>query len=407
MKGGIHVLKVVKTNFVCTRSDLDRLYQCNRDSAKIWNYCVDLAKHYYTSTGGRWISKSLLQKSTKGLYHMHSQSIQAVCHKYLFARDSIRAARAKGFTNLKYPYKHKNNFNTKWANNGFEIIKNESSYTILLKMGLKDNKLQRPIKVKVASLPACTIKEIELVFEVNKLMLCLSYEDNQVVNEQPPMNTAAVDLGEIHSIASVCTNGKSIIITGRKARSIKQLRNKKLAELSTLMSHCKKGSRNYKKYKKAYNYIRSKADRQLTDLMHKQSHNFVEWCVQNQVSSVLVGNPEGVQRHISNKNKKSKRPKTKLVNQKLSQWQFGKLYSYLEYKLKEKDISIEKVDESYSTQTCPVCGKKHKCSSRTYKCSCGYKEHRDIHGAKNILAKHLYGKFTNISVAKRKYLRVA
>ncbi|MBN2259464.1 MAG: hypothetical protein JW702_02915 [Clostridiales bacterium] len=51
---------------------------------------------------------------------MSSQSVQAVAHKYLFARDAAYKARKKGLKN-KYPYKSKKHFNTKWANNGFTI----------------------------------------------------------------------------------------------------------------------------------------------------------------------------------------------------------------------------------------------------------------------------------------------
>jgi putative transposase len=45
------------------------------------------------------------------------------------------------------------------------------------------------------------------------------------------VSTASIDLGEIHAISSVSENNEGVIITGRKLRSIKRLRNKKLAEL--------------------------------------------------------------------------------------------------------------------------------------------------------------------------------
>ena len=87
-----------------------------------------------------------------------------------------------------------------------------------------------------------------------------------------------------------------------------------------------------------------------------------------------------------------KRKEKEEVNQKLSNWSFGKLYSLFKYKLEAKGITIEKVDESYTSQTCPVCGNRKKSNNRNYRCKCGYKEHRDIHGARNILTKHCMGK---------------
>jgi len=44
---------------------------------------------------------------------------------------------------------------------------------------------------------------------------------------------------------------------------------------------------------------------------------------------------------------------------------------YLEYKLKTKGIGITKISEEYTTQTCPVCGRRKKTSIRNYVCKCG------------------------------------
>ncbi|HZG59986.1 MAG TPA: hypothetical protein VEY68_05885 [Anoxybacillus sp.] len=74
------MLRGQKVSFRASKTDLKRLYACNRESALVWNECLRLAKEYFLQYG-RWISKSELQKQTKGKFHLHSQSIQAVCHK--------------------------------------------------------------------------------------------------------------------------------------------------------------------------------------------------------------------------------------------------------------------------------------------------------------------------------------
>ena len=38
-----------------------------------------------------------------------------------------------------------------------------------------------------------------------------------------------------------------------------------------------------------------------------------------------------------------------------------------------------------SAKRCPSCGANNKAKDRLYKCSCGYKQHRDIVGAINIM----------------------
>jgi putative transposase len=83
------------------------------------------------------------------------------------------------------------------------------------------------------------------------------------------------------------------------------------------------------------------------------------------------------------------------------------LQEYLTYKLQARGIQVQKVDESYTTQTCPVCSRRKKVSGRVYQCKCGYQQHRDIHGASNILAKSLYGNIQLIvEKVQMKYLRV-
>jgi putative transposase len=102
---------------------------------------------------------------------------------------------------------------------------------------------------------------------------------------------------------------------------------------------------------KAVYLVKDKA--QSTDALHKISRKFVNWCIEQRIKHVVVGDVEGVQR-----NTKKKRRKT--VNEKLSQWQFGELLKYLEYKLQAKGITLEKVNEAYSSQTCPVCTRRKK-----------------------------------------------
>jgi putative transposase len=273
-------------------------------------------------------------------------------------------------------------------------------------MGNYGGKRQKPIMIRVKNLPKGTIKEIELIYDY-RLKLSISYDDGLESHQNLSQNRASVDMGEIHTIAAVSENGENLIITGRKLRSIHQFRNKKIAELQRKMSKCKKYSKQWKKYNRVKRYILSKSAAQLTDALHKTTKQFVDWCLENQVKEVSIGDVEGVQRNTSKRKKKKVRQKT--TNQKLSNWSFGKLYDYLKYKLNAEGINIQKVDESYTSQQCPCCRKKKKISSRIYQCKCGYKQHRDIHGACNIFSKTYYGRIQELhfELNKTKYLRIA
>ena len=231
--------------------------------------------------------------------------------------------------------------------------------------------------------------------------MSISYEDGQVAEENNGTEVAGVDLGEIHTIAATTTTNQAIIITGRKARSIHRFRNKKLAEIQKLQSKCTKGSKQWKKYQAAKKYILGKCDRQLNDVIHKTTKQFVQWCREQRVKEVVVEKVEGVQRH-------TRRKRRKTVTQKLSNWSFGKIRKQLAYKLEASGTSMQLIDESYTSQQCPCCGRRKKTSTRNDVIICGYKEHRDVHGSKGILSKHLYDKIQYLGKTEAiKYLRIA
>ncbi len=291
-------------------------------------------------------------------------------------------------------------FHPKWVDKSFVL----EGRKLILSLGRWQGKQQTPLVLTLASVPTGVLKEVELVYD-GRWHACLSYEDGIEPVPIQDGHTAAIDPGEIHTIAAVSTNEQALVISGRKMRSVHRLRNKKVRELQILMSRCQKGSRKWRQYNWAKKYILSKSERQLGDLLHKTTRAFVNWCVEQKVGHVALGDVEGVQRHTSKRNKKRKRIRSKQVNQKLSNWSFGKLTKQLAYKLEAAGVSLSKENEAYTTQACPACGKRNKVHSRNYQCSCGYERHRDIHGAGNILSQYVHGKFREVMLTDITYLR--
>jgi len=399
------VIRTHKTTFRTSKIDLERLFACNRVSAQVWNNCLGHDKNHHRQTG-RWINLSELQQLTRKKYHLHSQSVQSVQERYIKARTNAWQAKQKGFKNIRYPYREKKHYPARWKKDGFVVHPNG---LIELKMCLINGKRQPPIMVRVFNIPKGQIKEIELIWD-GKLMLAISYEDGLQPKENNHQGIAAIDMGEIHGIACIADNGRALVITSRKLRSQKRLRNKKYAELQKKLSRCQKGSRRWKKLRRALAKTLQKTERQQRDILHKSSCRFVRWAEANRIGQAVVGNVEGVQRNTkAHRKNPKKKHRSRKVNQKLSQWPFGILLWYLTYKLAAAGIDLIKTDESYTTQTCPVCNRKKKVSGRTFRCYCGYAEHRDIHGAKNILAKYKYGEIKDlgIKITKVTYLRPA
>jgi len=163
--------------------------------------------------------------------------------KYVNARNNILKSKNKGIKDAKYPYKQKYFYPTQWD---YQTIKISKNIIELAKPKITINnkiKFQKPIKCYIKSIPD-NVRQIELIYH-NGLKLAIKYVDNTNYQQINSNYTAAIDLGEIHSIASIDNNGNALIITGRKLRSIKRLRNKEMAKIRSKMSNCKKGSENY------------------------------------------------------------------------------------------------------------------------------------------------------------------
>lgn len=384
------------------------LFACNRISALVWNRCIDLASEYRKNNDGAWISLGQLQAITKKTVPIHSQSIQSIVESYCEARDATRMARSQGL-DTRYPWRHKHMYPTTWKQSAIRI--NYEKYTLTLSLGQWQKIRQDPIVVTlpkntIEKLQSCSVKEISLVWN-RRLQFSICCDNGQTNPELLHNNNeAAIDLGVVHSITAFCRNGEAIIVTGRLLRSINRYRAKKLSELHKLMNCCTKYSRRWKKLQYAKRRLSSKLDAQVRDLTHKITRSFVHWAVANNVDKVFIGDVEGVERNTRNGAKRKR--KKRVVSQQLSTWNFGQQLEYLKYKLRAEGIQLIKISEAYSSQTCPICGHKHKARGRNYRCSCGYSAHRDIHGARNILSLGLYERFEYVANIKHiTYLRTA
>ena len=84
------------------------------------------------------------------------------------------------------------------------------------------------------------------------------------------------------------------------------------------------------------------------------------------------------------------------MNQRLHQWAYREFARMIEYKAKLAGITVENVNEAYTSQECPQCGHRQKRSGREYVCfECQFHGHRDVVGAANIRRR---------IVAERKYV---
>jgi len=121
----------------------------------------------------------------------------------------------------------------------------------------------------------------------------------------------------------------------------------------------------------------------ITDLLHKLSRKLIEMLLERGVSTVAIGELKGIRDGADQGSR---------MNQRLDQWAHRRFADYIEYKAEMAGMSVEYVDEAYTSQTCPRCetAKKSHKDGRKFCCSnCEYKAHRDAVGAYNIRKKYV------------------
>ena len=345
---------------------------------------------------GIWLSESSMKRYITGQFNLHSQSTQAVIEKFYDNLSSAHTLR-KANPSIRYPYKNKSWFCVHWKKSAIKVKGRLIQFS--------NGKGRQGIVFKLpAYLVDCQPKCVELIWRNGYwLSLTLDFPQREH-NKQLSFDTAAVDIGEIH--AMTITDGReAIVISGRQLRSVKRNRNKRVAQLSRLQSRCKKNSRRFKRLQAVKSKVMAECHRRTRDLNHKITRLSVNWCVEHDISKLVIGDVAG----ISKNTKKQKRLNRK-NRQKVSQWGFHQQRQYLEYKCDEVGIETILEPEHGTSKTCPRCGNKYKPKGRNYNCSaCSLKIHRDVVGACNIQTKHLTGVLNgkdNFTSPTVKYLRI-
>jgi putative transposase len=360
-----------------------------QEAGRCW---TDMLHAHIESRGGKWLSSGELEKLSKGKYALHSQTVQGLAQKLIANVDTARQLR-KTDPEAKYPYKDKTYQTVIWKDQAIKV-KNDM---ILLPNGRNMPSLALPI---AAEYQDCDIRKAELTWRVDHYELCITIDTGVVI---PTLlengKVIGVDLGEINIAAAVTEEGKGIVISGRYLRSINRLRNKRLAAYQSLIDRCKEGSKRQRKLVRSKNKASAKYDRQQRDILHKASRQLVNFCQEQGVSQIAVGNVKDIQTGVDLGRK---------GNQKISQWPHGQFVKYVGYKARQIGMNAIQIPEDYSTKTCSECGQilKYAPRGRTFCCpGCGARLSRDGNGGVNICSRFLYGEYAKVQINHLMYLR--
>ena len=182
------------------------------------------------------------------------------------------------------------------------------------------------------------IAEVRIVPVLNgkalKIQYC--YEQEEEPQNLNADNVLAIDVGIDNLASCVTTTGTSFIVDGRKLKSINQWYNKQLAHYASIRDR-----QNIKDFTARMSRITDKRNRKVTDCMHKAARHIVDYCIANDIGTLIVGH---------NVDQKQAVNMGKANNQKFVQIPFDQLRTYLKTLCERYGIAYIETEESYTSK---------------------------------------------------------
>ena len=199
-------------------------------------------------------------------------------------------------------------------------------------------------------------------------------------------NIISVDFGINNIITAVSNVSRPLIIKGTLLKSINQWFNKENARLTSIYK-LQNRKLKYLPSGKLKDYLLDKRYKRFENLLHKISRKFVNYCINNDIDTVVIGYNDGWKQNI----KMGRRNNQNFVN-----ISFLNLLHKIEYKSEDSGIRVIKNEESYTskcsfldneeiTKHSSYLGKRLK--RGMFKSSRGIEINADCNGAGNIRRK--------------------
>jgi putative transposase len=358
------------------RRTRERLKAAQMEAARVWMDCVQWHQQARAAYE-RWPDRDELQRRTRGgKYALHSQSTQMVCQQFLANVDTIKQLRQTN-PRHRYPYHPKKYMTVHWPAQAVS----RAGKRLILPMGRGRTSFSfhlpdLPEQMGAVSLVWNGGYELHIVVPVSLAAPSALSEPSelQMILTASPVQ-ATVDLGEIHQAAVTTSTGKALMVTGRGMRTIKRQHNKMLGQFSRLQTRCQQGSKRWRRLQYTKARETGKKERRVRDLRHKGTREAIDFCQQEGVQTLYVGDPHGVRKENRGRHH----------NQRMSQWEYGKDKQYLQEKCDKVGIVCFSGSERGTSSRCPRCGWKKKPRGRNWTCRrCGFVGHRDIVGSMNM-----------------------
>lgn len=193
----------------------------------------------------------------------------------------------------------------------------------------------------------------------------------------------AIDLGISKIVTAVNTHGKFFEVRTPRADSYW---NKKIDAVKSRRDHCKKNSNRWLRLNNVAKKMSRKLSNQNKDFQHKLAKKIV---ANTKANTIIVGDLS-VKDMAQSKKLKGKRKRSQNRSTQ-NQGYLSRFVGFLTYKAELIGKKIIRIDESYTSKECYVCGTRHdmKLWNRTMICDCGNNIDRDRNSAINIMKRFL------------------
>lgn len=262
-------------------------------------------------------------------------------------------------------------------------MKDNYLYFSWIPLKLLNNKIKTNVQGK--------LMQVRFIPKGDNYVLEIVYEVDIPETNNKQENIIGIDIG-LDNLATVSNNigVKPFIINGRPLKSMNQFYNKEKARIQSDLK-----LKHDKNWSNRLQSLTNKRNNKIDDYIHKSSKYIVDWCVQNNIDTVVVG---------KNKNWKQESNMSKKINQSFVGIPHDKFIQKLKYKCENIGINFIETEESYTSGTSFLDGeepnkenynKGRRVSRGMFKSNGGELINADLNGSYQIVKKVFPDAFSN------------
>lgn len=323
---------------------------------KLWNVCNYERKNYRELGLEKypdWYYQKSKYKDNLWFKSLPSQTAQEVCKLLDKAWKSFyQLSRSGGVENPKPPRYKKESMPVTYMQNGIQHEAGSWKVRLALPKRLKEYmNLTYGISATYLHLKNPVFSNTDIIKQIKiyppaddgKTRVLVIYEIEDTLPQGDNGRYLSIDLS-LHNLMTCYDNTGKTFLIGREYLSLCCFYNREIARIQSQWAKAQlvqgikypKGSKHLQKlYKKKNNSIK--------DYLHKMTRYITDYCVENEIHTVVIGDIKGIRKDNSLGRK---------TNQKIHSLPYDRIYMQLEYKLKRKGIRLIRQEESYSSQ-CP------------------------------------------------------